>query len=237
MGVDFIYEFERGNWEISENFSLKEADFLHVGLCYGRILCDFWFSGHGLGLEQYFTTGTYILLRYVGGQFCPSYLWNLFLRSMHQKIYKADALDLSERARDLITLHVDWYAREYFSYIHILGSNIVHLFLRIVSDQMVLQEIAYQTIVDGFFHMLPSSKRKSWPNFPLSFAFCTLQNSTHATILGSEFVDMNWGEAPRRMHDPKSYLASHFVQEHARIQYAHQDELDDSIYRAAIDFQ
>ena len=39
------------------------------------------------------------------------------------------------------------------------------------------------------------------------------------------------------MHDPKSYLASHFVQEHARIQYAHQDELDDSIYRAAIDFQ
>ena len=104
---------------------------------------------------------------------------------MHQKIYKADALALSERARDLITLHVDWYAREYFSYIHIWGSNIVHLFLRIVSDQMVLQEIAYQTIVDGFFQMLPSSKRKSWPKFPLSFSFCSLQNSTHATILGS----------------------------------------------------
>ena len=32
-------------------------------------------------------------------------------------------------------------------------------------------------------------------------------------------------------------MASHFVQEHARIQYAHQDELDDSIYREAIDFQ
>ena len=39
------------------------------------------------------------------------------------------------------------------------------------------------------------------------------------------------------MHDPKSYLASNFVQEHARIQYAHQDELDDSIYRAVIYFQ
>ena len=48
---------------------------------------------------------------------------------------------------------------------------------------------------------------------------------------------MNVGEAPKRMHDPKSSLASHFVQEHARIQYAHQDELDDSIYREAIDFQ
>ena len=39
------------------------------------------------------------------------------------------------------------------------------------------------------------------------------------------------------MHDPKSYLASHFVQEHARIQYAHQDELNDSIYKETIDFQ
>ena len=48
---------------------------------------------------------------------------------------------------------------------------------------------------------------------------------------------MNLGEAPKRMHDPKSYLDSHFVQEHARIQYAHQDEPDDSIYREAIDFQ
>ena len=71
----------------------------------------------------------------------------------------------------------------------------------------------------------------------LRLGFCTLQNSNHATILGSEFADMNQGEAPKRMHDPKSYLASNFVQEHARIQYAHQDELDDSIYRAAIDFQ
>ena len=110
---------------------------------------------------------------------------------MHQKIYKADSLALSKRARDLITLHVDWYVGEYFSYIRIWGRNIVNLFLRIVSDQMVLQEIAYQTIVDGFFRMLPSSKRKSWPKFLLSLGFCTLQNSTHATILGSEFVDMN----------------------------------------------
>ena len=110
---------------------------------------------------------------------------------MHQKIYKADAPALSERARDLITLHVDWYAGEYVSYIRIWGGNIVHLFLRIVLDQMVLQEITYQTIVDGFFRMLPSSKRKYWPKFPLSFGFSTLQNSTHATILGSKFVDMN----------------------------------------------
>ena len=64
-----------------------------------------------------------------------------------------------------------------------------------------------------------------------------MQNSTHPTILGRETANMNLGEEPKRMHDPKSYLASRFVREHARIQYVHQDGPDDSIYRAAIDFQ
>ena len=48
---------------------------------------------------------------------------------------------------------------------------------------------------------------------------------------------MNLREAPNRMHDPKSYPASHFLQEKDRIYYAHEDEPTDSIYRESIDFQ
>ena len=48
---------------------------------------------------------------------------------------------------------------------------------------------------------------------------------------------MNLGEVPKRMHDPKSYLASHLVQVHSKIQYTHQNEPDDSVYRETIDFQ
>ena len=47
---------------------------------------------------------------------------------------------------------------------------------------------------------------------------------------------MKLGEAPKRMHDPKSYLASLFVQEHGRFQYAHRDEPDDLIYKETIGF-
>ena len=39
------------------------------------------------------------------------------------------------------------------------------------------------------------------------------------------------------MHDPKAYLASLFFQEHDKFQSDHEDDPDDSIYRAAIDFQ
>ena len=79
----------------------------------------------------------------------------------------------------------------------------------------------YQTFFDGVFPKLASSKRKSWPKFSMSLGFLVLQNSTRTIILGRAIIDMNLGEAPKRMHDPKSFLASHFVQEHARIQYVH----------------
>ena len=44
-----------------------------------------------------------------------------------------------QKVRALITLHGDWYVREYFSYFIIWGSNTVHLLPRIVPDRMVLQ--------------------------------------------------------------------------------------------------
>ena len=48
---------------------------------------------------------------------------------------------------------------------------------------------------------------------------------------------MNLGEAPRRMHDPNAYLASFFAHERAKFKYAPEDLLEDSIYRAIVDFQ
>ena len=80
-------------------------------------------------------------------------------------------------------------------------------------------------------------KRKAWPKFPLNLDSLFLDTSTHATVLGKEIANMNLGEAPKRMHDPKAYMASFFVQECAKFQYAHEDELDDSIYKEYMDFK
>ena len=80
---------------------------------------------------------------------------------MYQEIFKVDAPAFWERAISLITINGDWYVGEYFSYVRIWGSNVVHLLPGIVPDQMVLQEITYQTIVNGVFPNLASSKRKS----------------------------------------------------------------------------
>ena len=48
---------------------------------------------------------------------------------------------------------------------------------------------------------------------------------------------MNLGEAPKRMHNPKAYLASLFSHEWDKFQYTHEDLPDDSIYRGVVDIQ
>ena len=64
-----------------------------------------------------------------------------------------------------------------------------------------------------------------------------LQNYTHPPMLGKEISIMNLGEAPKRMHDPKSYLANLFAHERANFHYVYEDDPDDSMLRTAVDFR
>ena len=84
---------------------------------------------------------------------------------------------------------------------------------------MALQEISYQTVIDGVFPNCVATKRKCWPKFPLNLGLLTVHNSTHAAILGNVIEEMNLEEVPKRMHDPKSLLGSNFFQEHTKIAY------------------
>ena len=61
-------------------------------------------------------------------------LCDMFLGSMYYKIFKANAPAFSQKERELISVYDDWYVGEYFSYIRIWGSNIVHFLPRIVPD-------------------------------------------------------------------------------------------------------
>ena len=133
-------------------------------------------------------------------------------------------------------MYGNWYVGEYFSYIRIWGSNVVHFLPRIVPDRMVLQEFSYQTMIDGSFSKLTKHKRKAWPKFPMNLGNLTVQNIVHASLLGKEICFMSLGEASKRMHDPVAYLANLFVHEHVKFQYVHQNEPDDSIFREAITF-
>ena len=102
-------------------------------------------------------------------------------------------------------------------YIRIWGSNTSHLLpCRIVLDRMVMEDISFQNVVDGFFPKLTRAKRKGWPKLSLILGPLVIQNSTHAGILGKNIIKLKLREAPKRMHDPKYFLANHFIQEHMK---------------------
>ena len=56
-------------------------------------------------------------------------------------------------------------------------------------------------------------------------------------MLGKEITIMKLGEAAKRMHDPICFLVSLFAQEKAKLNYTHEDFLDDSMYRGFVDFR
>ena len=127
-------------------------------------------------------------------------------------------------------MYGDRYVGQYFYYIRIWGSNIVHFLSRIVPDRMVLQEFSYQTVIDGAFSKLTKHKKKAWPKFPVNLGNLTVQNPVHASLLGKEFSFMSLGEASKRMHGPVAYLDNLFSHEHAKFQYIHQNHPDDSMF-------
>ena len=55
-------------------------------------------------------------------------------------------------------------------------------------------------------------------------------------MLGKEITTMNMGEAVKRMHDPKDFLARLSAQEKAKFNYTHEDLPDDSMYMGFVDF-
>ena len=89
---------------------------------------------------------------------------------------------------------------------------------------MVLQEFAYQTVIDGVSPKLTKHKKKGWPKFLVNLGNLTLQSPAHASLLGKEIYVMNLGEEFKRMHDPMGYLSDLFAHEHLKFQYVHENE-------------
>ena len=63
-----------------------------------------------------------------------------------------------------------------------------------------------------------------------------IKNYTHANTLGKNVINLKLVEAPKIMHDPKSFLVNHFTQEHMKTCYTHQKDPNDSIYQGDKDF-
>ena len=72
-----------------------------------------------------------------------------FLGRVYFLIFKKEAPAFSLEAKALIATMGDWYVGESFTYIRVYGSNIAHMFHKVIPDRFVLEEISFQTVTEG----------------------------------------------------------------------------------------
>ena len=132
-----------------------------------------------------------------------------FLDRVYFLIFNKEATTFSLEAKSLIATMGDWYVGESFTYIRIYGSNAAHMFPKVVSDRLVLEEISFQTVTKGIYKKCVAPKRKVWPKFPITLGSLTVPNYTWASELSDHIVSLKLGFARKMKHDPKGIVDLH----------------------------
>ena len=93
---------------------------------------------------------------------------NGLFSTLYQVLFGEEAPCLSPEGKKIVKEYGDWYMTPDGVYIRIVGrTKTLHWFPHLVPDTLLLQEIAYQTYVNGVAASLHQNKKGLWPLFPL----------------------------------------------------------------------
>ena len=107
----------------------------------------------------------------------------------------------------------DWYMTPIGVYIRISGSTKpLHWLPHFVPDTLLLQEISYETFVNGVATSLHRNKKGIWPQFPLMTPVCKISSYK------LKYVSF-------RRHDPQGNLKEHLQQVGFQWSDSHEDLL------------
>jgi hypothetical protein len=101
----------------------------------------------------------------------------------------------------------DWYLLEYKTYIKIYGAiKAPHLLPRSVPYKVVLQEIAYQTVIQKFRASLYRDKKSIWPPLPFWVESYSFEGIKQAQVEVDTLLSFFFREERLRRNDPKQVV-------------------------------
>ena len=144
--------------------------------------------------------------------------------TLYQVLFGDEAPCLSLEGKKIVKEYGDWYMTPDRVYIKISGSTKpLHQLPHLVLDSLLLQEISYQTYVNGVASSLHQNKKGIWPLFPLITPVCNIENfkqdKEEVGVLGS----YKFKEVTFRRHDPQGKLKEHLQQVGFIWSYSHED--------------
>ena len=111
-------------------------------------------------------------------------------------------------------------------YIRIAGSTKhPHWLPHFVPDSLLLQEVAYQTFINGVAASLHKHKKWVSPQFPLITQVEKIENFKHAREEFSILSSYKFQEVSFRIHDPQEKLKEHIQQVGFQWSYSHENLL------------
>ena len=84
-----------------------------------------------------------------------------------------------------------------------------HWLPHLLPDSLLLQEVSYQTYVNGVAASLHRNKKGLWPLFPLITPVCKIENFKQAKEEVGVLASYKFKEVTFRIHDPQGKLKQH----------------------------
>jgi hypothetical protein len=105
----------------------------------------------------------------------------------------------------------DWYLVDNGTYIKVYDATKSPCLLpQFVPYKIVLQEVAYQTVIHGVGGMLYRGKKEIWPRIPLYISVYSFSNTKKEEGEVNILFSYHFGEERSRRHDPKGVIKEHF---------------------------
>jgi hypothetical protein len=148
-----------------------------------------------------------------------SVLWENMYKKSHSLIcdefiariyfipFKKECPRLLAATKKMISKVGHWYLDERTTYIRVFGATgAPHLLPSHVSDWLVVGEICYQTIFQGYNATLVKDKNQVFIPYGFHVGFCLVKDIAQAKQEGMSQLEFRFPKGPFRKHDPKGLV-------------------------------
>ena len=154
------------------------------------------------------------------------WICNELFPTLYQVLFGEEAACLSLEGQKIVNGYGDWYMTPIKVYIRILGSTKPpHWLPHLVPESLLLQEICYQTYVNGVDASLHRNNKGLWPQFPLMTPVYKIENFKQAKEEVNVLSSYKFREVSFWRYEPQGKLKEHLKQVGFQWSYSHEDLL------------
>jgi hypothetical protein len=130
-----------------------------------------------------------------------------FISCIYFLLFRKECPRLSNEAKKVISKIGHWYLDERETYIRVfVTTEEPHLLPIYVPNWLVLGEICYQTILQGYNATLVKDKKRAFIPYGFHIGFCMVKDTAHAQQHGLGQLEFQFQTNQFRKHDPKGLV-------------------------------